>query len=103
MANATPGTLCLRISPASPFRSAPPACRLLGRGKVVEVTPLPPRRQRLEGALETRVFSEPLRQLLGHREIRGLPLFHPQPSLLDCDGLTHVGLDGRRLRPDVLH
>src|ERR1700733_2488230 len=48
--------------------------RLLGRGKVVEVTPLPPRRQRLEGALETRVPSQPLPQLLGNRKIRGPPL-----------------------------
>ena len=30
-------------------------------------------------------------------------LLHPQPSLLDSDGLAYVGLDGRRLRHDVLH
>src|ERR1700737_1714211 len=43
--------------------------RLLGRGKVVQVTPLSPRRQRVEGALETRVPSEPLPQLLGNWKI----------------------------------
>src|SRR5438876_7002095 len=72
------------------FDSRRPRRRLLGRGKVVQVTPLPPRRQRLEGALETRVPSEPLPQLLGNRKIRGPPLLHPQPSLLGCDGLAHV-------------
>src|SRR5438132_8882358 len=67
------------------FDSRHPCRRLLGCGKVVQVTPLPPRRQRLEGALETRVSSEPLSQLLGNRKIRGLLSLHPQPSLLDCD------------------
>src|SRR5436853_4231826 len=51
------------------FDSRRPRHRLLGRGKVVEVTPLPPRRQRLECALETRVPLEPLAQLLGNRKI----------------------------------
>jgi hypothetical protein len=51
------------------FDSRRPRRRLLGRGKVVQITPLPPRRQRLEGALETRVPSEPLPQLLGNRKI----------------------------------
>src|SRR5579863_8374808 len=51
------------------FDSRRPRRRLLGRGKVVEVTPLPPRRQRVEGPLETWVLSEPLRQLLGDRKI----------------------------------
>src|SRR5437879_5285948 len=50
------------------FDSRHPRRRLLGGGKVVEVTPLPPRRQRLEGALERWVPSEPLRQLLGNRK-----------------------------------
>src|SRR5213078_2336345 len=40
------------------FDSRHPCRRLLGGGKVVQVTPLPPRRQRLKGALETRVASE---------------------------------------------
>jgi len=40
------------------FDSRRPRRRLLGRGKVVQVAPLPPRRQRLESALETRVPSE---------------------------------------------
>src|ERR1041384_6795893 len=86
-----------------PFDPCHPRRRLLGPGKVVEVTPLPPRRERLEGALETRVPAEPLRQLLGNRKIRGLPALHPEPGLLDRDGFAHVGLDGRRLRRDVLH
>src|SRR5215831_6443362 len=51
------------------FDSRHPCRRLLGCAKVVQVTPLPPRRQRLEGALETRVPSEPLSQLLGNRKI----------------------------------
>src|SRR6185437_11595226 len=85
------------------FDSREPRRRLLGCAKVVEVTPLPPGRQRLEGAHETWILSEPLRQLLGNRKIRGLLLLHPQPSLLDCDGLAHVGLDGRRLGQDLLH
>src|SRR6266436_1898217 len=51
------------------FDSRRPRRRLLGRGKVVQVTPLPPRRQRLEGALETRVASELLAQFLGNRKI----------------------------------
>src|SRR5215471_21791994 len=51
------------------FDSRHPRRRLLGRGKVKEVTPLTPRRQRLEGALETRVSSEPLRQFLGNRKV----------------------------------
>lgn len=37
--------------------SGRPRRRLLGRRKVVQVTPLTPRRQRLEGVLETRVCS----------------------------------------------
>src|SRR5580658_3606356 len=52
-----------------PFDSCRPRCRLLGGGKMVQVPPLPPRRQRLEGALETRVPSEPLPQLVGNRKI----------------------------------
>src|SRR5882762_4004438 len=51
------------------FDSRYPCRRLLGGGKVVQVTPLPPRRQRLKGVLETRVASEPLSQLLGNRRI----------------------------------
>src|SRR5437868_523583 len=51
------------------FDSRRPRHRLLGRGKVVEVTPLPPRRQRLECALETRVPSEVFAQLRGNRKI----------------------------------
>lgn len=46
-----------------------PCHRLLGRGKVVQVTPLPTWCQRLERVLEPRVCSEPLRQLLGKRKI----------------------------------
>ncbi len=104
MASVSPGTLCLRISPASPFRFAPPASptawpRQSGRGN----SSAAPRRQRRERALETTVPSEPLRQFLRNRKIRGLLLLHPQSSLLACDGLAHVGLDGRRLRRDVLH
>src|SRR4029078_6237781 len=78
-----------------------PGRRLLGCGEVVEVTPLPPRRQRLEGSLETRVPAEPLRQLLGNRKIRGLLLLDLQPGLLDCDGLAYVGPDGGRPRLHV--
>ena len=51
------------------FDSRRPRRRLLGRGKVLQVTPLPPRRQCLEGALEPRVFAEPFAQFLGNREI----------------------------------
>ena len=51
------------------FDPCHPRRRLPGSGKMVEVTPLPPRRQRLEGALETRVSSESLRQFLGNRKI----------------------------------
>src|SRR6266700_3790292 len=47
--------------------------RLLGCSKVVQVTPLPPRRQRLEGALKTRVPSELLSQEGVPRGIRALP------------------------------
>src|SRR4029077_15355876 len=82
---------------SSLFDSSRPRCRLLGRAKMVEVAPLPPRRQRLEGALEARGYSEPFAQLLRNRKIRGLPRLHPQPSLLDGDGLAYVSLDGRRL------
>src|SRR3982750_4825387 len=46
-----------------------PRRRLLGACKVVQVTPLPPGCQRLEGALETRVTSEPLGQLRRNRKI----------------------------------
>src|SRR5438876_6622726 len=84
------------------FDSRRPRRRLLGRGKVVQVTPLPPRRQRLEGALETRIPSEALTQLPRNRKIRGSLRLHPQARLLDGDGLAHVGLDGRRFRRDVL-
>src|SRR6185369_9837206 len=86
-----------------PFDSRGPRRRLLGRRKVVQVTPLSARRQRLEGALETRVSSEPLAQLLGNWKIRSTLRLHPQPSLLNCDGLAHVRLDRRRLRRDVFH
>src|ERR1043166_2679354 len=83
------------------FDSRRPCCRLLGRGEVVQITSLAPWRQRLERALEARVHPESLAQLLGNRKLRGLLLRHPQASLLDRDGLAHVGPDGRRLRPDV--
>src|SRR5690348_10702015 len=51
------------------FDSRRPRGRLFGRGKVAQVTPLPTRCQRLEGALEMRVPSEPPPQLLGKRKI----------------------------------
>jgi len=47
-----PGTLCLRISPASLFSiSRLPVSPTAWRRQVVQVTPLSPRRQRLKGAL----------------------------------------------------
>src|SRR4051812_2981058 len=84
------------------FDSCSPGRGLLRCREVVQVTPLSSWRQRLEGALETRVLSEPLTQLFWNWEIRGCPGLHSQARLLDCDGLAHVGLDGRRVRRDLL-
>src|SRR5436305_1817250 len=44
-----------------------PRGRLLCRREVVQITPLPPRRQRLERALEARVLSKLLAQLVQNR------------------------------------
>src|SRR3954470_3168085 len=67
------------------FDSCRPRRGLLGRREMVQVTPLPPRCQRFERALEMRILSEALAELLGDREIRGRLRLHPEPSLLDCD------------------
>src|SRR6185437_12483323 len=53
------------------FDSRPPCRGLLGRRKVVQITPLPARRQRLEGALETWIFAQPFAELFGNGIIRG--------------------------------
>jgi hypothetical protein len=68
---------------------------------VVQVAPLPSRRQRLEGALEARVFPEPFLQLLRNRKIRGLLRLHAQARFFDRDGLAHVRPDDRGARPDL--
>src|SRR6185503_6486063 len=57
---------------------------------------------RFERALETRISSKPLGELLGNRIICGALRLHAQPGLLDCNGLADIGFYGRRLRPDVL-
>src|SRR5262249_20772232 len=62
------------LDPRAPRRG------LLRAGEVIEVSPLPARRQRLECALDPRISTELLLQLLGHgklgassRPCRGLP------------------------------
>src|SRR6266446_7733116 len=78
-----------------------PRPRLLRAGEVKQVSPLPTRRQRLERALEPRIVAELLLQLLGHRKLWGLRL-DLHSSLPDRHGLAHVGLDGGRLRRNLL-
>ena len=51
-----------------------PRSRLLRAGEVKQVSPLPTRRQRLEGALEPPIVAELLLQLLGHGKLWGLRL-----------------------------
>src|SRR4029077_14565550 len=51
-----------------------PRPRLLRAGEVEQVSPLPTRRQRLERALEPRIFAELLLQLLRHGKLWGLRL-----------------------------
>src|SRR5690349_874697 len=78
-----------------------PRLRLLRAGKVKQVSPLPTRRQRLERALEPRIVAELLLQLLGHGNFWGLRL-DLHSGLLGRHGLAHVGLDGGRLRRNLL-
>src|SRR5439155_7092086 len=78
-----------------------PRPRLLRAGEVKQVPPLPTRRQRLERALEPRIVAEFLLQLLGHGKLSTLRL-NLHSGLLGRHGLAHVGLDGGRLRRDLL-
>src|SRR6185437_462969 len=75
---------------------------LLRPRNVIQPAPLPSRRQHLKCLPELRIFLKLCRQLLRHREVLCLLLFHPQPGLLDRDRLANVGLNRRRLRDDLL-
>src|SRR5262249_28839053 len=78
-----------------------PRCRLLRAAEVKQVSPLPTWRQRLERALEPRIDAELLLQLLGHGKLWGLRL-DLHSGLLGRHGLAYVGLDGGRLRRNLL-
>src|SRR5579862_7933130 len=71
-----------------------PRRRLLRAREVKQVSPLPPRSQRLERTLEQRIPAELLLQLLRYGKLSGLRL-DLQTGLCGRYGLAHVGLDGR--------